>query len=345
MDGPKSLVLVHRPGVLLIDVLVAGLALCLLLLRSGPPARPAPHVHPPGAQAAAIPASNPRPSAITVELSSRQVTAIQIAPVGTHRFRVETEAAGAISFAEDPAVIQAESALLAAAAAAQVNSNELARARSLFGTNGVAQRELEQAGSDEQTAAAALQAARMALRALGKSEAEMDALIAAGALNPEAPGPGMHWLLAEVLESDSPRIHSGQPASVCVPALPGRTFAARVARVSATIDPNLHRLPIRCAVADPHDELRPGMLAQATLQVAPPVESPAIPPNGVVREGDGSLTAWVTADRRHFTQKSIRIGLREDDKVQVLAGLAPGELVVADGALFLDNLVNAGPDD
>jgi cobalt-zinc-cadmium efflux system membrane fusion protein len=71
----------------------------------------------------------------------------------------------------------------------------------------------------------------------------------------------------------------------------------------------------------------------------------AIPADGVVREGDGTQTVWVTRDRSHFTQRVIETGLREDGEVQVLDGLRPDELVVTQGAIYLDNMINAAPSD
>ena len=40
---------------------------------------------------------------------------------------------------------------------------------------------------------------------------------------------------------------------------------------------------VRCEIADPKHELRPGMLASFVIRVQDPVESAAIPMNGVVR--------------------------------------------------------------
>jgi len=291
-------------------------------------------------------ASNAAPADVTVELSSNQLNAIKIGPIATYSFPVEKEAVGSISFDEDPAIVQAESTLLGAAATAQVTSNELVRARSLYETNGVAQRELEQAVSDEQTADAALMAARDAVRVLGKTDSEIDRLIAAGALGDAASTNNpTEWVLADILESDSPEIKNNQPVTVRVMALPGHVFSGKVSKVYATIDPNLHRLPIRCQVDDPHHQLRPGMLAEVAVQVSPPVKSTAVPNNGVVREGDGTMTVWVTTDRRHFIQRTIKIGMREDGVVQILGGLEHDHLVVTDGAIFLDNMVNAVPSD
>ena len=56
-----------------------------------------------------------------------------------------------------------------------------------------------------------------------------------------------------------------------------------------------------------------------------------------MREGDGTITAFVTADRRRFTRRTVRIGLTRDGFDQVLEGLEAGELVATEGALFLSN--------
>ena len=75
------------------------------------------------------------------------------------------------------------------------------------------------------------------------------------------------------------------------------------------------------------------------------MEATALPANGMVRESDGTMTAWVTTDRHRFVQRIIKTGLRKDDRVQILDGLQRGELVVADGAVFLSNMLQAPPSD
>lgn len=288
--------------------------------------------------------SNAAPVDAAVELSANQLSAIKIEPVKNFLFPVEKEAPGSVGFDRDPAEIQAESTLLAAAGTAQVASNELVRAKALYETNGVAQRELEQAVSDDETAEAALRSAQYAVLALGVKGEEIDQMLAAGRIDAK-PAMNAKWVLADVMESDSPSLRVDQPVKVRLTAFPDRTFNGKVSRIYTTVDPNLHRQPIRCEVEDPENELHVGMLANVTIQVSDPVESLALPLNGVVREGDGTMTAWVTADRKHFTQKIIKTGLREDGKVQVLDGLQAGQLAVTDGAIFLDNMINAVPSD
>ena len=128
-------------------------------------------------------------------------------------------------------------------------------------------------------------------------------------------------------------------------AYPDRVFKGKVSKIYAAVDPNTHRVTIRSEIADPKNELRPGMLANFVIRVQHPVEATAIPANGVVREADGTMTAWVTTDRHHFVQRVVKTGLRRDGQVQILDGLQRGELVVTDGAVFLSNMLEAPPTD
>jgi cobalt-zinc-cadmium efflux system membrane fusion protein len=94
---------------------------------------------------------------------------------------------------------------------------------------------------------------------------------------------------------------------------------------------------IRSNITDPNHELRPGMFANFVIRTGDPVTSPAIPFDGVVREGDGTMTVWVTSDHHRFFKRTVKIGLQHDGYDQVLDGLKPGEMVATEGALFLSN--------
>ena len=81
------------------------------------------------------------------------------------------------------------------------------------------------------------------------------------------------------------------------------------------------------------------MFGNFVISVGEPVRSPAVPLPGVVREGDGTQTVWVTADRRRFARRTVKIGEPRDGYRQILEGLQVGELVATDGAVFLSNMV------
>ena len=43
----------------------------------------------------------------------------------------------------------------------------------------------------------------------------------------------------------------------------------------------------------------------------------------VVREGDGTMTVWVTSDGKRFTRRTVRLGLQQNGWNQILDGLRP----------------------
>jgi cobalt-zinc-cadmium efflux system membrane fusion protein len=108
------------------------------------------------------------------------------------------------------------------------------------------------------------------------------------------------------------------------------------------LDPKSHRQLVRSQIDDPEHLLRSGMYASFVIRVGDPVRSLAVPANGVVREGDGTMTVWVTSDSRHFTKRTVKLGLLQDGWNQILEGLKPGETVVTDGAVFLSNKLLLG---
>lgn len=288
------------------------------------------------------PASNATTEA-AVTLTGSQTNAIKIAPVGTYLFPIEVETVASVNFAEDPAIVQAESTLVSAVATFNLTGKELQRVTTLGETNGIAPKEMEQATADHQNAQASLRSARDALRSLGVGDDEIDKMVSGVKI--ESPPEGQHWVTANVSENDSPLLRTGQPVRVRVKAFPDRVFDGKIARIYAVLDPNIHRQLIRCSVEDPNDELRPGMLADVVIRVKDPVEATAIPLDGVVRESDGTMTGWVTTDGHKFVQRKLKLGLQTDGRYQVLDGLKPGEMAVTEGAVFLSNILNAPPSD
>lgn len=322
-------------------ILQVGAAIGLALLASSCHRDAAPGSADPGTPQPGTAA----PAAKALDLSPEQRNAVRIEPVSTFAFVAESETVGTVSFDEDPAIVQAESTLISAAANLDQSRKELLRVQSLGEANGIAPKELEGAVAARETTAAALKAARDAVRALGKTDAEIDRMVASGRF--DSPGTQGHivWVVANVAEADSPQVRVGERIRVKVPAYPDRSYAGRVSRVYSTIDPNTHRLTVRGRVEDRQGELRPGMLATVVIRSGEPVESIAVATTAVVREGDGSMITWVTTDRQHFTERSLTLGLQREGRYQVLSGLKANELVVVEGGVFLSNLLEAPPSD
>jgi membrane fusion protein, heavy metal efflux system len=94
---------------------------------------------------------------------------------------------------------------------------------------------------------------------------------------------------------------------------------------------------VRSEIKDPDSLLRAGMFANFTISISAPTQATAVPNTAVVREGDGSMSVWVTTNRKRFVRRTVRIGLQQGGMTQILEGLRPGELVVTEGAVFVSN--------
>src|SRR5208283_5718523 len=99
---------------------------------------------------------------------------------------------------------------------------------------------------------------------------------------------------------------------VKVEAFPGRVFLGKVTTIGSMVDPMTRRVLVRSEIADPQHELRPGMFANFVIRTGDPLLGPAVPLDGVVREGDGTMSTWVTTDRRRFFKRTVRLGLTHD---------------------------------
>jgi membrane fusion protein, heavy metal efflux system len=348
----------------------------------------------------------------SIELTATQLASFRIGPAGVQTFPLQDQAVGSIDFDEDmetqvftnyqgrivslfakvgddvrkgeplftvdsPDLVQAESTLINAAGVLRLTGRALDRAKDLYGVKGLAQKDYDQAVSDQQGAEGNYKAAVDAVRIFGKTTAEVDKIVAtktidstlvvsspiSGRVTVRNAAPGLFvqpgntpapftvadistmWMLGNVPEIDSSAIKVGQPVKVSVMAHPGHVYEGKVTTVAATVDPTVHTLLVRSEVLDPQHELLPGMFANFVISTGSPVIATAVPADAVVREGDGTMTVWVTTDRHSFTQRQVKIGLQHDGYDQILDGVQQGELVVTDGAIFLDNMLTASPTD
>jgi multidrug efflux pump subunit AcrA (membrane-fusion protein) len=274
----------------------------------------------------------------TVQLSGDQLNAIKIGPVQTNTFTVEKTGIGTIDFQNN---LYSDSAL-----SRPVFPPESGTISKVFVELG------DQVQKDQPLYSIQTATTNLIVRSpMAGQIAAVNASVGIPVQPGIEPAPcavanvSMKWLLANVPETDLPLYEPGQPVKATVAAWPAQVFEGKVLKIYPDVDPNTHRITLRCQLSDRRNVLRAGMLANFTIRVQKPIQALGIPANGVVREGDGTMTAWVTTDRSHFTQRVIKIGLQEKDMDQVMDGLQSGELVVTDGAVFLDNMLQAPADD
>ncbi|TFW35769.1 efflux RND transporter periplasmic adaptor subunit [Massilia horti] len=251
---------------------------------------------------------------------------------------------------------QARSDAAKAQAALTLARENLERQQALDRSHIAARHDLEQAQSDYEEAASEAARAQARLAQLGAhlvpgvikgllavrapiAGRVIDLAAAAGGYWNDASAPLMTvadlsrvFVTASVQEKDLPRVHAGQMASVRLDAYPD-LLRASVDFVGSVLEPDTRTAKVRMVVENRDWRLKPGMFAEATL-FAPPRRALMLPLTAVVLTGF-SERAFVEVAPWQFEPRTLRLGAQLGERVEVLAGLRPGErVVVRDGVVL-----------
>jgi membrane fusion protein, copper/silver efflux system len=96
------------------------------------------------------------------------------------------------------------------------------------------------------------------------------------------------WVEGELYEQEAAALHDDQSVEATVDAYPGRVFKGRVSLIHPHVETATRTLRVRCEIANPNHELRPGMFA--TLQFKTPIKE--LEPFRTELVGEQSATAW-----------------------------------------------------
>jgi RND family efflux transporter MFP subunit len=134
-------------------------------------------------------------------------------------------------------------------------------------------------------------------------------------------------VFTSVPQSAAAAITNGQHATVAIRELPGSNFLGTVNRTSEAIDPGTRTLLVEVDLPNPGLRILPGMYATVQFNVqdaAPPIILPA---NALILRSAGPQAAVVdTNNVVHF--RTLILGRDSGVSVEVLSGLAPGDVVV-----------------
>ncbi|HVR40082.1 MAG TPA: efflux RND transporter periplasmic adaptor subunit [Thermoanaerobaculia bacterium] len=222
----------------------------------------------------------------------------------------------------------------------------------------VPRREVQEAEADLAAAQSELRAAAAALQALGASATRggdasrlplvapiggtiLDRSIAIGQMiDPEHVAFRIGdlrtvWLVAHAFERDAVRVTLGAPARVTLAAFPGQTFTGRVAYVGREVDPESRTIPVRIELANPQQTIRPGMSANAWLQVSSAGQNVMTVPVAALQRLREQWVVFIPKSERTFEIRNVGRGRDLQGEVEVLSGLQPDETVVVNGSFLL----------
>jgi membrane fusion protein (multidrug efflux system) len=127
------------------------------------------------------------------------------------------------------------------------------------------------------------------------------------------------------------QVQPGQLLTITLDAMPGKTFDGKVVAVNPLVDAAGRSIVIRAQVPNPDTALRPGMFARVRLITRDQADAMVLPEQAMVPQGSEQYVFKVIDGK--VARVKVETGQRRDGMVEVVAGLAPGDLVVTAGQL------------
>lgn len=112
-----------------------------------------------------------------------------------------------------------------------------------------------------------------------------------------------------------------------------QNFPAKVYAKESAIDENTHTLKVRALYENPNGRLTPGRYASINLKKQEIQDAIAIPAEAIVPEmGKDKVFLYKSGKAQPV---EVTVGLRTEDRVQVLKGLQVGDTLITSGTLQL----------
>ena len=145
------------------------------------------------------------------------------------------------------------------------------------------------------------------------------------------------WIELDVFERDLSRVTVGQGVDVSTAAWPGRTFPGRIVYLGAVLDSAKRTVKARVEIPNPDGALKPGMFANARIQVGGEGPPTVVVPQDAVQEVEGRRSVFVPGARPgEFRAQPVEVGeTLEGGRVAIRSGLAAGDRLVVSGAFAL----------
>ena len=128
-------------------------------------------------------------------------------------------------------------------------------------------------------------------------------------------------------------LRDGQLLQITLDALPDKAYDGKVVAINPLIDANGRAVSIRAQVPNKDGKLRPGMFARVRLFTSGDKDTIVVPEESLFPLGDDKYV-YKVVEGKAMRQK-IDIGQRREGKVEVMAGLAPEDVVVTAGVIKL----------
>jgi len=139
---------------------------------------------------------------------------------------------------------------------------------------------------------------------------------------------------AHIPQDDAAALKAGDKGTMTVPGI-DQAIEGKVTIVSPALDPNSTTLEVWFEAKNPKHELKPGASVQLSLTAETVKDALVVPLSSVLTAPDGTTTVMVAGSDGRAHQKTVKLGIRNGDDVQIVDGVAASDKVVSNGAYGL----------
>ena len=143
------------------------------------------------------------------------------------------------------------------------------------------------------------------------------------------------WVIADVSEQDIGLVRSGAMAKVAINAYPNQAFEGRVTYIYPTMKAETRTVEVRVELPNPGQRLKPAMFAQVELPVGSKAAVLTVPDSAVIDSGTRQIVLVQVKEGR-FEPRTVELGARGENYVEVIKGVRDGEQVVVAANFLID---------
>jgi multidrug efflux pump subunit AcrA (membrane-fusion protein) len=139
---------------------------------------------------------------------------------------------------------------------------------------------------------------------------------------------------ANIPINDASSMRVGQPATISNAdgELPGK-----VSVVSPAVDPNTTTLQVWVEAANPGERFKPGTTVEISVNLGEIKNTIIVPVSALLASDEGGEKVMIAGADGLAHESKVKTGVRDGDNVQILSGVKPGDKVITQGALGLDD--------
>lgn len=152
---------------------------------------------------------------------------------------------------------------------------------------------------------------------------------------------GTVWIEGEVFEQDIADVRLGQLVHADFAALPGEHRTGRISYVYPTLDAETRTARVRIAMPNGDGRLKPGMYATIRIAGTERTNVLTVPRSAVLATGERSIV-FVRDSTGLLDPREVAVGASNDERIEILQGLSPGETVVSSATFLVDAESNLG---